>query len=772
MEGDETTTVPAEVRLLQNSDIDISIARRGDAMLLVPPLPPSAEAAFSPKKRRRREEEQEELKEMGGKGEMDDVIATDGIGGGRHHQDVEAWSTYCSLRRRLEEENDEKEEEEEGSDPKVPATTIYRTTNDEHASGLPSASSDRVIQSGAATTTTTTSASLLPSAEDLLGVPLELLLLVPSSSSSSSSSPLPISIAAAAAATPSAAASLPSGRRQQQQGHRRQHCLPIPRPLLSLAEARCLLRVRLLAQSVDSVSLQAQKALEVRAKCREIGGRLERSFLGVGVAGAVAALAALPPSPNVDGNEDGAGSEDKSANDGKHGRRWREPLLPSPPPQLLPLIALAHTLGEHSSLRTLQVLSDELQATLDDLRQESASLKQFSEQNWTLYESLTADLEGLEEEEDQMDDDSGYWEVGEEDDDLRHRKRQQQGFLNSWRPSRHRSTTAASRLAQSKRNLSDLQDEVAARIDALLDRTLDLPTVRLTMKEYCRDLWPYLGIADYEDDKGVRTMATQAATTTKSPSVNPAPASASDPAKAAAQPPTFEVVGGRSESTSLPQESPSSEPAVAPSAGDASTSPSLSSRPPPFNLAFGQSSIPVSSNAASGGGTSSSQASPSPSSVKKGKTRVDGSAEAEAEGTAAAVGVRFAVQPDEKENSQQEFLIQPASAPPHSPPRPGPSSLKEIMDAVMSPTPALSPSPPPASQPSGGDPSTPSQQTANASRAAAQVLAGLQHGVPSHAARTTAASASHSSSSPPFDGHGQGAKGKPRHGPTRDDRYI
>jgi hypothetical protein len=391
-------------------------------------------------------------------------------------------------------------------------------------------------------------------------------------------------------------------------------------------------------------------------------------------------------------------------------------------------MTLAHTLGERGASRSLQDLSDELQAVLQELRDESVTLRNSSEQNWTLYESLSADLECLEQ--DDMEDEDI---CGEEDLRPAGSSSRRRG-----RPPGRRHL-AATRLAAFKRRLSDLQDEAANRIDALLGRALDPAVARHTMAEYCRGLWPELGT---EDDVVADTRATAIARGTSTPA---APASAGGIEQAA---PSSARSGEASASENaakatnpprprLPPAVSSTNRTAPPSARAELSLPSSSQRArSPSFIGCGQASIPPSSTAASG------SRAPLPSGGSRVGTGMAAStvaafrsAEPASDGREASAAAGLAVQPEEKENSQQQqqqqalLLLQ------------SPTRLKEIMDAAASP-PAFSLSPPAAAPPTAS-------QEASANRAAAHMLAGL-HAVPARSA--TSASPASSTDQPGVGG--------------------
>jgi hypothetical protein len=148
------------------------------------------------------------------------------------------------------------------------------------------------------------------------------------------------------------------------------------------------------------------------------------------------------------------------------------------PPQLLPVITLLDTFGERNVARTLQTVERELERTSEELRHESGRLRQFSEQNWTVWESLKLAAS-----------DSGWLGALDEGGGEQEVPAKEKPSSSLFR-SRSHDHTGVSYLADAKRRLSDLQNEVANRIDATLDLHMTLSTANAGLAEYCHELWP------------------------------------------------------------------------------------------------------------------------------------------------------------------------------------------------------------------------------------------------------------------------------------------
>lgn len=140
------------------------------------------------------------------------------------------------------------------------------------------------------------------------------------------------------------------------------------KPLLSRAEAQCFLQIRVSAEELDSLTLVSAAALAQRVQCRRLMAQIAQ-----------------------------------------HAH-----------PVLLPLVSMAGALDEYSSSTALVRIQDQLETVLAELATACTTLRQFSEQNWTLAESL-ADVGGV-----------------------------------------------SSTVAGDKRRLSDIEDEVCNRLDQLL----------------------------------------------------------------------------------------------------------------------------------------------------------------------------------------------------------------------------------------------------------------------------------------------------------------
>jgi hypothetical protein len=165
------------------------------------------------------------------------------------------------------------------------------------------------------------------------------------------------------------------------------------KPLLSRAEAQCLLTVALLAHELDSLVALSAKALEQRRSYGAFARKLERT------------------------NN----------------------------PFLRPILFLLDVVGHHVPTNGLEKIQSELDSVTQELKTTAATLRQFSEQNWTLSESLMDSMSG----------------------------------------------TSGEIVAKEKRRLSDVQEEVCTRIERLLQATTgqsddDLQgDLGCTMEEYC-----------------------------------------------------------------------------------------------------------------------------------------------------------------------------------------------------------------------------------------------------------------------------------------------
>ena len=206
--------------------------------------------------------------------------------------------------------------------------------------------------------------------EDMIAVPLDFLFRVVPQTTSALSMNMPTSTSTAASSQP--------------QRHK---------PLLSRAEAQCLLTVALLAHELDSLVTLSAKALEQRRSYGSFARKLERS------------------------NN----------------------------PFLRPILFLLDVVGHHVPTTGLEKIQSELDSVTQELKTTAVTLRQFSEQNWTLSESLMDSISG----------------------------------------------TSGEIVAREKRRLSDVQEEVCTRIERLLHATTgqsddDLQgDLGCTMKEYC-----------------------------------------------------------------------------------------------------------------------------------------------------------------------------------------------------------------------------------------------------------------------------------------------
>lgn len=171
------------------------------------------------------------------------------------------------------------------------------------------------------------------------------------------------------------------------------------KPLLSRAEAQCFLSIRLLASEVDSLVAATGAALKKRHAYGQFADRVAR--------------------------------------------RQSTTLSPF----LRPLLPLLSTLGDFIPGRTLEMIQAEMDTVLQELQAAAVSLRQSSEQNWTLSESLMDTI-----------------------------------------------GSSGEGVARDKRRLSDIQDEVRSRIEKLLATEEDEGGVTsaeplVTMKDYCKRVW-------------------------------------------------------------------------------------------------------------------------------------------------------------------------------------------------------------------------------------------------------------------------------------------
>jgi hypothetical protein len=174
------------------------------------------------------------------------------------------------------------------------------------------------------------------------------------------------------------------------------------KPLLSRSEAQCLVQLNLLAHEIDSLTSISAEALQQKLFCSEFAASLNRV-----------------------GN-----------------------------PYLRPLLPILHTLEHKVSTESLNYVSTTMDRIVGDLQRTIDQLRQSSEQNWTLYETLL--------------DSAG--DMGRA-------------------------------LAEEKRRLSDIQEELCHRIEYILadsskndnaDSNLDSrpdPSTMESMKDYCDRLF-------------------------------------------------------------------------------------------------------------------------------------------------------------------------------------------------------------------------------------------------------------------------------------------
>lgn len=152
------------------------------------------------------------------------------------------------------------------------------------------------------------------------------------------------------------------------------------KPLLSRAEAQCFLSIRLLAMELDALMASCAQALEQRHRYGQFARRIAKA---------------------------------------------KQPFL-------LSLLPVLHTLGETIPAQALQHYQSQLDTTVAALQSLAVTLRQFSEQNWALAESLMDAMPN-------------------------------------------------STVGTEKRKLSDIQEELIKRIGQTVNGTL----VKTSMKEFC-----------------------------------------------------------------------------------------------------------------------------------------------------------------------------------------------------------------------------------------------------------------------------------------------
>ena len=191
------------------------------------------------------------------------------------------------------------------------------------------------------------------------------------------------------------------------------------KPLLTRAEARCFLKIAMLAQEMDCLVQTSNEALNQRLWCRSFGQTL---------------LLHGTPQPSPAATADGSATTSSVCN-----------------PFLRPMLPLLTLLGSILTTNALQGVEEELRRILVNLHHCRQSLRQFSEQNWTLSDSL---LEAL-----------GHEENSEAEDD-------EEKWMNSQNDATSNLPKGAV-LAREKRRLSDLEEEVCNRIDSLLGQAAE-----------------------------------------------------------------------------------------------------------------------------------------------------------------------------------------------------------------------------------------------------------------------------------------------------------
>jgi hypothetical protein len=257
-----------------------------------------------------------------------------------------------------------------GDDDTTPLSLVHNTSNNNSAALPAHASADDNDSDDDSDIDGTEPSEYVSTVEDMIAVPLEFLFRVVPQTTSALSMSMATSTSTAASFQP--------------QRHK---------PLLSRAEAQCLLTVALLAHELDSLVTLSAKALEQRRSYGSFARKLERS------------------------NN----------------------------PFLRPILFLLDVVGHHVPTNGLEKIQSELDSVTQELKTTAVTLRQFSEQNWTLSESLMDSISG----------------------------------------------TSGEIVAREKRRLSDVQEEVCTRIERLLQTTTgqnddDLQgDLGCTMKEYC-----------------------------------------------------------------------------------------------------------------------------------------------------------------------------------------------------------------------------------------------------------------------------------------------
>jgi hypothetical protein len=212
-----------------------------------------------------------------------------------------------------------------------------------------------------------------------------------------------------------------NSKEQQQQG----------KPLLTRAEARCLLRITSLSQEWDLLMNTQTDSLQ-----RSIWSKFFQHKI---VTGTPPSRGMFPPPPPP--------APCPGRNNNSH--PYLRPLLPLLQVQGGPLV----------TRQTLHLLDAEMQYVIEQLLQCQQSLRQFAEHNWTLSESLW-DAIGHDKDNDTRD-------LSQQQ---QQQQQQQQGGADLIIPNK------GALLAREKRRLSDMEQELCERIDALMVTINDATT--------------------------------------------------------------------------------------------------------------------------------------------------------------------------------------------------------------------------------------------------------------------------------------------------------
>lgn len=275
---------------------------------------------------------------------------------------------------------------------------------------------------------------ILPLVEDMLAVPLEYIFReVPMTTTATTS-------------TTRLNASLAAGSKQQRQKRRK--------PLLSRSEAHCFVQIHRLAHEIDSLTALSARALTQRCQMRDFSTALQSQTTTATTATATGAA-----------NATGTGTASETPSTTATSTTDRQPFL-------RPLVPLLHVLHEQQTFIFLHRVAMAFHLRLvQELQQIVVQLRQSSEQNWALSETLQ---------------DSAVAVVA--------------SSSTNHGPNSNSSTAIGCILAKEKRNLSDIQDELCQRIEALLhdnsvtsmptnDDLFPVSTKRQSMREYCNHVF-------------------------------------------------------------------------------------------------------------------------------------------------------------------------------------------------------------------------------------------------------------------------------------------